>query len=250
MTERGHQDVTRTVDHLRIGPSAVRWDRDALTIDIAELGAPIPMPVRGTIRVYPDLLGQESFALDPAGRHRWHPIAPRARIEVEMDQPSVRWRGSAYIDSNFGDEALEDRFRSWNWSRAHLRHDVAVLYEGVRRDEERFGMALRFDRQGNWQEVEAPPRATLPRTLFAMPRATRADRGYRPRVVNTWEDAPFYARSLVQTKLFGEEVLAVHESLAMNRFRSPLVLAMLPYRMPRRSPWSILAGPVAPFLAR
>ncbi len=248
MTERPRGDIARAADHLRIGPSSVRWDRDALTIDIDERTAPLPRAVRGQVRVYPEMLGHEGFALDPAGRHRWHPIAPRARIEVELSQPALRWQGNAYLDSNFGDEPLEEGFRDWNWSRAHLRHDVAVAYEGRRRDGTPFDLSLRFDRQGRWQEVEAPPRATLPRTLFLMPRATRADAGHRARVIRTWEDAPFYARSAIATRLYGEDVRAVHESLAMDRFRSPLVRGVLPYRMPRISPWSVLLGPVAPLL--
>ena len=249
MTERGRAQVTRGRDHLQIGPSAVHWDRDALTIDIAERGAPIPLPVRGRVRVYPELLGQDGFILDAGARHRWHAIAPRARIEVEMDAPDLRWSGNAYLDSNFGDEPLADGFRDWSWSRAHLRRDVAVLYEGRRRDGSPFDLALTFDRQGRWHEVEAPPRATLPRTLFLMPRVTRADRGHTARVLKTWEDAPFYARSAIATRLFGEPVQAVHESLALDRFRSPLVRGVLPYRMPRTSPWSVLLGPAGPFVA-
>lgn len=250
MTERGRTAVTRGRDHLRIGPSAVYWDRDALTIEIEEVSAPLPRPVRGRIRVYPEQLAQTGFALDPAGRHRWHPIAPRARIEVEMEAPALRWQGDAYLDSNFGDEPLADGFRHWNWSRAHGRRDALLLYDGIRRSGEPFDMALRFDRQGRWHDVALPPSARLPRTLFAMPRTTHADAGHTPRVLATWEDAPFYARSAISTRLYGEEVRAVHESLALDRFRSPLVLGMLPYKMPRKTPWSILAGPAAPFLAR
>ena len=248
MTERGRGDVSRGADHLRIGPSSVRWDRDALVIDIDERTAPLPRPLRGQVRVYPEMLGHEGFTLDPAGRHRWHPIAPRARIEVQLGEPALRWTGDAYLDSNFGDESLEAGFRDWNWSRAHRRDDVSVFYEGRRRDGTPFDLSLQFDRQGRWQEVEAPPRAKLPRTLFLMPRATRADAGHRARVIRTWEDAPFYARSAISTRLHGEDVHAVHESLAMDRFRSPLVQGVLPYRMPRVSPWSVLLGPVAPLL--
>jgi carotenoid 1,2-hydratase len=50
----------------------------------------------------------------------------------------------------------------------------------------------------------------------------------------TLVDAPFYARSIIDTTLYGEPVEAVHESLLLNRFRSPVVQAMLPFRMPRR----------------
>ena len=66
-----------------------------------------------------------------------------------------------------------------------------------------------------------------------MKRATRADTGSTPRVLKTWIDSPFYARTALATRLFGEDCHAVHESLSLGRFRSPIVQSMLPYRMPR-----------------
>lgn len=233
MTERGGRAVSRGADHFAVGPSSVRWDGDTLVINIVERSAPIPYPVRGTVRVTPEIFGTTAFLLDPAGRHRWHPVAPRARVEVAMTHPGVSWSGPGYFDSNFGDEPLEDGFDDWHWSRAHLKTDVAVLYEGRRHDGRPFDLALRFDRQGRWHDVVQPPRAALPRTGWLVQRATRADAGYRPRVAKTWIDAPFYARSALDTRLFGEDVQAVHESLSLGRFRSPIVQSMLPYRMPR-----------------
>jgi carotenoid 1,2-hydratase len=50
-------------------------------------------------------------------------------------------------------------------------------------------------------------------------------------------DAPFYSRSLVQTRLHGETVTGVHESLDLTRFRNPVVKAMLAVRVPRRANW-------------
>ena len=52
-------------------------------------------------------------------------------------------------------------------------------------------------------------------------------------IIKTWEDAPFYARSTLASRLYGEQVVAVQESLNMRRFTSPIVQFMLPYRMPR-----------------
>ena len=150
-----------------------------------------------------------------------------------MTHPETRWSGDGYFDSNFGDEALDAGFNDWHWSRAHLKNDVAVLYEGRRRDGAPFALALKVDRQGRWQDVVQPPPATLPRTGWLVKRATRADVGSDPRVIKTWIDAPFYARSALGTRLFGEDVRAVHESLSLGRFRSPIVQSMLPYRMPR-----------------
>jgi carotenoid 1,2-hydratase len=52
-------------------------------------------------------------------------------------------------------------------------------------------------------------------------------------VRRTLEDTPFYARSVLQTRLLGQDAIAVHESLSLDRFRNPIVQAMLPFRMPR-----------------
>jgi carotenoid 1,2-hydratase len=53
------------------------------------------------------------------------------------------------------------------------------------------------------------------------------------RIVKTLESAPFYARSLISTRMQGQRAFAVHESLSLGRFRSAWVQAMLPFRMPR-----------------
>ena len=233
MTERPASRVQRSADAFIVGPSGVRWDGETLVIDIAERSWPLPYKVVGTVRVTPEMIGTTAFALDPSGRHRWHPVAPRAHVEVDMVHPGVRWSGPGYFDSNFGDEPLEDGFTDWHWSRAHLKDDVAVLYDGRRRDGSPFDLALRLDRLGNWHDVIQPAPAALPRTGWMIKRATRADAGSRPQVIKTWIDAPFYARTKLSTRLFGEDVHAVHESLSLGRFRSPVVQSMLPYRMPR-----------------
>jgi carotenoid 1,2-hydratase len=233
MTERPSHRVDRSADHFSVGPSAIRWDGDTMVIDIAEISAPLPYRVRGTVRVSPEMIATTAFALDPAGRHRWHPVAPRAQVEVAMTHPAMQWRGTGYFDSNFGDEPLEAGFNDWHWSRAHLKHDVAVLYEGRRRDGTPFDLALKVDRQGRWHDMVQPAPAPLRRSGWLVERTTRADAGHRPRIVKTWIDAPFYARSALSTRLFGEDAHAVHESLSLGRFRSPIVQSMLPYRMPR-----------------
>lgn len=210
----------------------MRWDGQCLTIDIAEACALLPLRVKGRIRLWPANMARQGFALDPAGRHHWQAIAPRARVEVELDEPALSWRGHGYWDSNQGSEPLESGFSDWQWSRAHLGQDVAVLYEGVRRDGSRFASALRFDRHGEAQEAELPLPAPLLPSKWLIGRATRSDTG-RARVRHTWLDAPFYARSVVETQLFGQPALAVHESLSLDRYASPIVQWMLPYRMPR-----------------
>jgi carotenoid 1,2-hydratase len=79
-----------------------------------------------------------------------------------------------------------------------------------------------------------PPRATLPTTrVWRIGRAAHGEGG-QARVVATLEDTPFYARSVIATRLLGREATAVHESLDLNRFASRWVKLLLPFRMPRR----------------
>jgi carotenoid 1,2-hydratase len=174
------------------------------------------------------------FTLDGAGRHRWRPIAPCARVEVALDRPALRWAGNGYLDTNTGDEPLEDAFTGWTWSRASLRDGTVVLYDVDRRHGEQLTLALCFDATDAAQELAPPPVARLPTTrLWRIARTTRADRGYLATVAQTLEDTPFYARSVVSTHLLSEPVSAVHESLSLDRFRAGWVQLLLPFRMPR-----------------
>jgi carotenoid 1,2-hydratase len=238
MTERGVGDTLQERDALSVGPSAMRWDKDRLIIEIEErdirLGIPWRRRVKGQIVLHPEMLGGRSFKLDPNGRHYWQAIAPRARIEVKMGTPDVSWSGSAYLDNNWGSEPIENGFQSWHWSRAHMGKEVAVIYEGKRRDGSHFGSALRFDASGTPHQEELPLVAPLPRTWWAMERQTRADRGCAS-VIKTWEDSPFYARSTVASRLWGQPVVAVQESISLDRLVNPVVQLMLPYKMPRET---------------
>jgi carotenoid 1,2-hydratase len=240
MTERGAADTRQEPDCLNIGPSAMRWDNDRLIIDIEErdirLGIPWRRRVKGQIILHPEMINERSFKLDPAGRHCWQAIAPRARIAVKMEQPDIAWNGSGYLDSNHGSEPIEDGFQSWHWSRAHVGQkrggQVAVTYEGKRRDGSHFASALRFGPDCVPQEEELPLVAPLPLTWWAMERQTRADRGHAS-VIKTWEDSPFYARTAVSARMYGEPVIAIQESISLDRLVNPVIQFMLPYKMPR-----------------
>jgi carotenoid 1,2-hydratase len=234
MTERGRGQLRRSATELVIGPSSVDWDGDRLTVRIDERGAPIPRRVRGTVRLHPKAVTDHAIALDRAGRHRWWPIAPESRVEVELDEPGLRWSGNGYLDTNAGDEPLEAGFREWDWSRTRLRQGSAVLYDMTYLDGSRRALALRFDGRGGAEEFEPPPAAPLPKTFWwRIPRATQTDPGSEARIVETLEDTPFYARSTVSATLLGEPVTAFHESLSLTRFDTRLVQLMLPFRMPR-----------------
>lgn len=225
--------MRRDATSLTIGPSSLEWDGTTLTIRIDEVTAPIPSRLRGIVRLRPEALGDRAFTLDAAGRHRWQPIAACARAEVALDNPALRWSGPAYFDTNAGAAPLEEDFCTWDWCRAPLKRGTAVLYNVQRRDGTAQSLALRADPSGLVENAEPPPPADLPRTRWRVARPTRADAGHPPRIVQTLEDAPFYSRSVIATHLFGEPATAMHESLSLDRFRAPVVQAMLPFKVPR-----------------
>ncbi len=239
LTERGRPALVRDADSLCIGPSALSWDGSALTARVEEIGVPLPSRIRGRIRVVPEAWFDRSFALDAGEQHRWWPVAPCARVEVELSRPALRWSGRGYWDANWGARPLEEGFPRWSWSRSALaRGEAAVLYDVERPDGASLSLALRFGPDGSLDRFDPPPAARLaPGAIWRVPRTTRADGGHAA-VRRTLEDTPFYTRSVVEAALLGQPVEAVHESLSLERFRQRWVQWLLPFRMPRRA-----AGP-------
>jgi carotenoid 1,2-hydratase len=231
MTERGRASLQRSSASLAIGPSGLEWDGDALTIRIDEVSVPFPSRVRGTVKVVPAATTEFIQTLDSGGHHTWWPIAPVARIEANFHGGGLQWSGHGYLDANSGDEPLEVCFHRWDWARACLGNLSAILYEIERRDGTSLSMALAFDAAGRAVNFPQPSRQRLPSTRWRIARATRADE--TAGIVETLEDAPFYARSVIDTHILGRRTKAMHESLSLDRFRNPWVRALLPFRMPR-----------------
>lgn len=233
MTERKQGSLARGADHITIGPSSMEWDGSELTVRIDERGAPLPRRIKGTVRLRPSGITAGPFHLDTAGRHRWWPMAPASRAEVSLSEPGLSWQGSGYFDTNDGDEPLAAAFTRWTWCRAELPSGAAILYDVSHRGGGGRNLSLGFAFDGTRRDIRPPVPARLPPTGFwRMPRETRSDDG-RARVITTFEDTPFYSRSLLASTLAGEPVRAVHESLSLDRFRNPLVQLMLPFRIPR-----------------
>jgi len=245
MTERGARHIHRERSQFDIGPSRLQWRGDHLQIDIDEVAMPLPRRVRGSIRVYPQALCTYNAALDDQGRHRWGPIAPCARIEVAMDSPAASWKGQSYFDSNEGDEPVSGPFKVWDWSRAAMKDgSTAVIYDVQLQNGSNRLLAERFKPNGDVEAFDAAPRQPLPPTLWQVGRNMRSEAAdikkgtlpYEPASVReTLEDTPFYARSLVNATLLGEQVTAVHETLQPQRLKAWPMGFMLPFRMPRRS---------------
>ncbi len=237
MTERGRRHCSRSADEFVIGPSRLHWDGQCLKIDIDERGAPLPRRVRGQVRLWPQQLQRYSTPIDAAGRHRWGPIAPSARIEVDLPEPGLRWQGHAYLDSNEGDEPVEQAFERWDWSRAHLLDGSTLVHYDVQWPSQAHAperlLSLRFDAQGQVDTLPTPPAQDLPPTAWRLQRRMRSEGPVR--VARQLEDTPFYQRALIDLPLGRRQVPAFHETLSVPRLVQPVVQAMLPFRMPRRA---------------
>jgi carotenoid 1,2-hydratase len=112
---------------------------------------------------------------------------------------------------------------------------TAVIYDlqgkpGIQEDKL---LALRFKPDGSIEKFTAPERQTINPTLWRIQRRMRSESSVQ--VQEQLEDTPFYQRALLKSRLLGEEVQSFHETLFVPRLVSPVVQAMLPWRMPRRS---------------
>lgn len=231
LTERPSSAVVATRDRLVIGPSSMEWRGNELTVRFDEVTAPIGRPLRGKVTLTPSRLHGEPVDLG-GGRHTWWPIAPRARAVVEIESPRrLCFTGIGYADANRGTEPLEEGFSRWSWARSATPKGSVITYDVARRDGSESTTTLAFDPDN--QPVAAPQltEVDLGTTRWGIPRSTRADTGSKPSLQKTLEDTPFYARSMLATRIGGESATSVHESLSLDRFASRWVQALIPFRM-------------------
>lgn len=235
MTERGRQQLQRSAGSLRIGRTVTTLNGQQVAIDINERCVPWPTRLRGRIVVTLPGFGSECFALDSQERHRWWPIAPAARVEVDMSEPQLSWRGGAYVDSNAGSEPLEQGFTQWQWQRSELVNGTGrIVYDAHSVDGHHRQLNLHFDGRGNLTRAIEPLRESpLPRGLvWRVPRSVFLSEGSAC-VDKTFEDTPFYTRSRLRLKAPDGDRWVMHESLDLRRFARPWVQRLLPFRMPR-----------------
>lgn len=233
MTERGRRQARQGTHGFDVGRSGVRLDGDSVVVTVDERCAPIPRRVKGRIVLTPAATSPAIFAIDRAAEHLWRPIAPAAPISVEMEAPALSWRGVGYVDMNWGVRPLEDTFLFWDWMRVDLGDGrSAVLYDTTEREGPGRRLALLSRADGTIEEIEAPDHHPLPRTFWRMRRGAWSEGG-PPVVRRTLEDSPFYVRTELTARIMGAPRTAIQESLDLTRFRSPVVKAMLPFRMPR-----------------
>ena len=233
MTERDRHALEQGHQQLQIGPSSLSWEDDKLIGTFNETTQPLAGNLRGRFCITPIDSNWHTFNLDHDGRHRWRPLAPRAHIEVELDQPRLSWQGHAYIDTNAGDEPLEEGFRAWQWSRAAADDGAIVIYDVQPRQGDDHVLAYELRQNCTPLSLSLPATVDLPKTLWRMQRRTFADTPSSAKVVKTLEDTPFYSRSVLTTTINQQQLTTVHESLSMDRFTRGTTQWMLPWRMPR-----------------
>ncbi len=239
MTERGREALIQETHKLVIGPSSLRWTGNELHIHIDERGAPpIFGKLRGRVTVIPTAITPYEAALTRDDRHIWRPFAPVADIRVELDADQWTWQGHGYFDANFGLRPLESDFDSWTWGRFPTTDGATVFYDAALSNQTSLNAAIAFSPDGTASEAGGFPFTDLKRSRWALRRETRADPNGSAREIMSMLDAPFYSRSLVQTRLNGVETVGVHETLSLVRFRSAFLMPMLACRIPRRRRWN------------
>ncbi len=233
--ERRVEEGDRQSGALTIGRSRVRWEGDALVVEIDEETSPWARPLRGTVTFHAESATGVRVPLDAEGLHAWWPVAPHGRIDVALEQPSLRFAGHGYHDANAGEVPLETSFARWTWSRARLaRGHSRITYRVASRRGDVPPRALDLDvRRDAVHDAEPLLMARLPVTGWRLEREAGTERGYDPQVVRELEDSPFYARALIETRLDGRRTLAVHETLSLDRFSRYWVQFLLPFRMRR-----------------
>ncbi|HEX7718723.1 MAG TPA: carotenoid 1,2-hydratase [Woeseiaceae bacterium] len=231
MTERSKESVICERKRFSVGPSTLSWSNDCLEVQLEERSVPSLRRVSGCVRLYPEIINKQSFALDPNNRHYWMPILPRGRIEVDLQSPALSWQGHAYMDTNFGYRPLEKDFRGWHWSRSEERGAAHIAYDTFGNDGIKRQLAMSFDTADRLHRREPAPATSLPRTAWRLQRD--ANCRVRPQLLRTLEDTPFYARSLLTMESDDGPVQVMHESLSLQRFQTPWVRMLLPFRMPR-----------------
>ena len=237
MTERGKNALRQSQDQLQIGPSSYSWKSGKLVIEINETSTPHFDKVIGTVTLTPKNITEIEVCLTADGSHVWRPFAPNAEIEVEIDKKGWQWKGHGYFDANFGTRALEEDFTYWTWSRLPVNDGSVTFYDAELRKDAPLNVSLKFHSSGKIEQVEPPPETLLTRSLWAVKRKTRSDHDYEPKQVKHMLDAPFYTRSAIETKIYGEKSIGVHEALDLNRFSNPMLKPMLALRIPRITRW-------------
>ena len=236
MTERLKRDTQRTPTSYSTGNSHVRLTDDGLEIDFDEISAPLLRRMRGQVAVTLPYSSKQRFQLDPKARHFWSPACTHAQVSVDFDKPGLSWTGHGYVDANLGLEPVTKGFDYWDWSRAPLESgETLIRYVTDPVGSEQRQLHVQISPNGAIREVDGENTTRLDSTpVWRITRRAGLRSGKAPTLHKTLEDTPFYSRSVLDYGP-GAAGFATHETLSCRRLRSPIVRAMLPFRMPRLS---------------
>lgn len=247
----------RTTDHaIAIADSSLTTEDDgSLLVELREpltrfFGKPGPL-VRGQLRLCaprqigaPILIGTSARAEE----HFWQPLSllSAADVHLQVGDETIRFRGTAYCDHNFGAGRLEDCFTRWGWAHGFSDDGAhgAAVYDTTARDGTRHRIGLLVHRAESPPEIEnslQPPPATEPGPdgidfwWLKVPRAMSAGTlCCRRQDQSQLLDAPFYARFGVElrdeARLPGVCLRGVGEYLDLDRFRRPALQFLLRYK--------------------
>ena len=239
MTERGRRGVVANGECVRRGAEfADAGMATGLTFDIDEMTVPIPSRLKGRVRVIPSALNRaDRLLLDAKGEHTWRPIAPVSRVEVAFENGSEVDAGMA---TSIGTAAW-CRWRTVSGAGTGrgpaTAHGATIFYDVTLKDGSDEGLSLFIRPDGSIEQLEPPALCRLPRApIWRVERGTRSDGGTGGAVIRRRSRTRRSTRARsCRHGVAGRPVTAMHESLSLDRFVSPVVQLMLPFRMPRRA---------------
>jgi carotenoid 1,2-hydratase len=231
LTEHAIAPTARGADGLAIGRSTMRWDRDRLLVELDEVSPWTARPLRGRLVFIPQTGPKQPLWLDSARRHAWWPIAPRGSLDVQLDEPALRFRATGYHDANAGDEPLHRAVDAWTWSRFHLHDGSTVVTYVVQPPggEPSAARAFHFvpDSAHALAALIARP---LSASRWGLAREAWAGAEPRARLLRSLEDGPFYARHLVQAQTDAGLVCGLSETLSARRLASRAARFLVGFR--------------------
>ena len=234
--ERSQPRSSASPNRLELGRSSLEWIGGRLVATLDERTTPLDLlgvrrrrPVRGRVVFHPETVCGTPIDLDPAGEHRWWPMAPVGWVEVDLTEPRLKFAAYGYLDANRGSTPLDRSFDRWCWARARTRAGAVIAYDVTLSDGASTQCAFRIGNAGTCDPVELV-RSPLGRTGWGIPQHA-ATQGPPPVRVRTLEDGPFYAREVQRALIGGERTTVLHETLSARRLRQSWVQFCTGYRM-------------------
>ena len=181
---RPRQSVSARATFCRSDRARCEWRDGSLTIRVDEIAAPLPKryPRRDRCRSRWRSMRQE-FTLETKGSHVWRPIAPVARVSLDLDAPEPALERPRLFRHQRRRRAARTEPLPSGHGRAPTSATTpqsSTTPNGAAKAP--LSLALRFDaRRAASRTLDPPPVAPLPPTNWRVQRRTRAEDGSRRR---------------------------------------------------------------------